>query len=63
MIYKLSNLEKGARINTQIKGITFIRQGLAKQDRPNHYRTKIFVPAFAENKLLDPKRCLYFFFL
>ncbi|XP_078311211.1 uncharacterized protein LOC144618622 [Crassostrea virginica] len=48
-------------INKQRKGVTFIRQGLAKQDRPNHYGTKIFVPAFSENKLLDPKRSLYFY--
>lgn len=48
-------------VNIQKKGVTFIRQGLAKQDRPNHYGTKIFVPAFPENKLLDPKRCLYFY--
>ena len=48
-------------INIQRKGVTFIRQGLAKQDRPNHYGTKIFVPAFSENKLLDPKRSLYFY--
>lgn len=37
----------------QKKGITFIRFGLSKQDRQ-----KIFVPAFPENKFLDPKRCL-----
>ena len=35
-----------------------MRQGLAKQDRLNHYGT--FVPAFSENKLVDPKRSLYF---
>ena len=42
----------------QEKGITFIRDGLAKQDRQNHYGTKIFVPAFTDNSLLDPRRCL-----
>ena len=42
----------------QNKGVTFVRHGLAKQDRQNHFGTKIFVPAFPENKLLDPKRCL-----
>ena len=39
-------------------GVTFIRQGLAKQDRPGHVSSKIFVPAFKTNKLLDPKRAL-----
>ena len=45
----------------QKKGVTFIRHGLAKQDRPTHYGRKIFVPAFSQNKLLDPKRSLYFY--
>ena len=45
----------------QKKGVTFIRHGLAKQDRPTHYGRKIFVPAFSRNKLLDPKRSLYFY--
>ena len=57
----LQSLRKGEGfINLQRKGVTFIRQSLAKQDRPNRYGTKIFVLAFSENKLLDPKRSLYF---
>lgn len=50
-------LGEGA-INVQSKGVTFIRQGLSKQDRPTHFGMKLFVPAFPENKLLDPKRSL-----
>ena len=46
-------------VNIQKKGITFIRHGLSKQDRPFHDNSKIFVPAFPENKALDPKRSLY----
>lgn len=42
----------------QQKGITFIRCGLAKQDRPNHVNSKIFVPSFKDNVKLDPLRCL-----
>ena len=46
-------------INVQEKGVTFLRHGLSKQDRAGHDNSKIFVPAFPENKLLDPKRALY----
>ena len=56
---KCSDLQSKVFINIHRKVVTFIRQGLAKQDGRNHYGTKIFVPAFSENKLLDPKRCLY----
>ncbi|CAC5406581.1 unnamed protein product [Mytilus coruscus] len=42
----------------QQKGITFIRCGLAKQDRQNHRNSKIVVPAFTDNKKLDPVTCL-----
>ena len=42
------------------KGVTFIRHGLSKQDRQNHYGATIFLPAFPENKKLDPNRALYF---
>ena len=45
----------------QKKGITFIRHGLAKQDRESHFGSKIFVPAFEENYRLDPKRALYWY--
>ena len=46
-------------VNIQEKGITFIRHGFAKQDRAGHENSKILVPAFPENKLLDPKRAVY----
>ncbi|CAC5406863.1 unnamed protein product [Mytilus coruscus] len=42
----------------QQKGITLIRCGLAKQDRQNHINSKIVVPAFTDNKKLDPATCL-----
>ncbi|KAK3097837.1 hypothetical protein FSP39_013649 [Pinctada imbricata] len=48
-------------VSVQKKGVTFIRHGLAKQDRPSHFGTKVFVPSFAENKLLDPKRALFYY--
>ena len=47
-----------AFMKVQGKGITFIRDGLAKQDRQNHFGTKIFVPTFTDNICLDPKRSL-----
>ncbi|CAC5399049.1 unnamed protein product [Mytilus coruscus] len=37
-------------VNVQKKGLVFLRPGLSKQDRPNHYGTKIFVPYFEHNK-------------
>ncbi|MCG8048370.1 MAG: hypothetical protein N0E48_22590 [Candidatus Thiodiazotropha endolucinida] len=40
------------------EGIIFIRQGLAKQDRPSHVGRKIFVPCFRKNSKLDPKRAV-----
>lgn len=46
-------------VNVQRKGVTFIRTGLSKQDRPGHSDRTIFVPSLPENKLLDPKRALY----
>jgi len=33
-------------MKVQNKGITFVRHGLAKQDRQNHFREKLFVPSF-----------------
>ena len=46
------------KMNIGNRGITFIRTGLAKQDRPNHDGSHIFVPSHQEDKLLDPRRCL-----
>lgn len=43
----------------QKKGVTFVRHGLAKQDRPKHFGSKIFIPSFSADKLIDPKRALY----
>lgn len=34
--------------------------GITKQDRLNHESSHIFVPAFPEDKLLDPKRCIWY---
>ena len=45
----------------QNRGITFLRPGLSKQDRPGHTGSKIFVPTFKKNKKLDPKRTLYWY--
>lgn len=46
------------KVNIGGRGITFIRTGLSKQDRPNHEGSHIFVPSYKEDKSLDPKRCL-----
>ena len=55
----LQSLKLGeGSVNVQKKGITFIRQGLSKQDRPGHKHTPVFIPCFPDNKTLDPKRCL-----
>ena len=48
-------------VKVQSKGITFIRQGLSKQDRLNHLGSLIFVPSFTDNKKLDPKRALHYY--
>ena len=53
-------LGEGA-VCVQKKGVTFVRQGLSKQDRQNHFGSKVFVPAFPENYKLDPKRALYWY--
>ena len=45
----------------QKKGVTFVRHGLSKQDRPKHFGTKIFIPAYKTDKLLDPKRAIYYY--
>jgi hypothetical protein len=31
----------------QKKGVAFIRHGLAKQDRPKHFGSKIFIPSYS----------------
>lgn len=38
-----------------------MRQWFSKQDQMNHFGTKVYVPAFSENKKLDPKRTLAFY--
>ncbi|CAC5363446.1 unnamed protein product [Mytilus coruscus] len=48
-------------ISVHSRGVYFIREGLSKQDRPGHFGTKIFVPAFDAEKLLDPKRALTYY--
>ncbi|CAC5415908.1 unnamed protein product [Mytilus coruscus] len=45
-------------VNVQKKGLVFLRPGLSKQDRPNHYGTKICVPYFEHNRKRDPKRAI-----
>lgn len=58
----LQSLKLGeGSVRVQKKGVTFIRQGLAKQDRERHFGSQIFVPAFQENYRLDPKRALYWY--
>ena len=46
-------------VKIQNRGVTFIRTGLSKQDRPGHIGNKIFVPCCKDNRKLDPKRALY----
>ena len=58
----LQSLRIGEKsVSVQKKGVTFIRHGLAKQDRLSHFGVKVFIPAFKQNKLLDPKRALYYY--
>ena len=45
----------------QRRGLTFIRRGLSKADRPNHICSKIFIPSFEGDKRLDPTRILKFY--
>ena len=43
----LQSLKLGVEtVNVQKIGVTFIRTGMAKQDRPSQVSSKIFVPAF-----------------
>lgn len=48
-------------ISVHSTGVFFIREGLSKQDRPGHNGSKIFVPSFKDNKLLNPKRSLFYY--
>ncbi|CAC5396445.1 unnamed protein product [Mytilus coruscus] len=48
-------------ISVHSTGVFFIREGLSKQDRPGHVCSKIFVPSFKDNKLLNPKRSLCYY--
>ena len=48
-------------VNIQKHDITFKRHGLSKQDRQNHQSKTIFIPTFKDNKLLDPKRTLFWY--
>lgn len=48
-------------VSVKSRGITFIRHGLAKQDRQSHFGATIFIPCYSVNKLIDPKRALYFY--
>jgi hypothetical protein len=58
----LQSLKLGeGSVNIQKKGLTFVRHGLAKQDRQSHYGSNIFIPAFPENKKLDPKRTFHYY--
>ena len=45
-------------VNVQKQGVTFIRKGLSKSDRPSHMGRNIFVPHLEKDKKLDPKRAL-----
>ena len=45
-------------VNVTSQGITFIRHGLSKTDRPNHISPTVFIPAYTSNKKLDPRRTL-----
>jgi hypothetical protein len=31
------------------------------EDRPKHFGSKIFIPSYSEDKLLDPKRAIYYY--
>ena len=58
----LQSLQLGeTNVNVQEKGVTFIRTGLSKTDRPGHMKKSVFVPTFKSNKLLDPKRALSYY--
>ena len=55
----LQSLQLGeGYVTVQKRGVTFVRTGIAKQDRPTHHGNTIFIPHLPENKLLDPKRAL-----
>ena len=48
-------------VNVQKQGVTFIRTGLSKSDRPSHMGRNIFVPHLEKDKKLDPKRALTYY--
>jgi hypothetical protein len=55
----LQSLRLGeGNVTVHSEGIMFLRQGLSKQDRPSHMGRNIWVPAFKDDKKLDPKRAI-----
>ncbi|CAC5390837.1 unnamed protein product [Mytilus coruscus] len=62
LLSDLQALRIGAgNISVHSTGVFFIREGLSKQDRPGHIGSKIFVPCFKDNKLLNRKRSLRYY--
>lgn len=57
-IQSLTLGEENVRVQNKGTCITFVRKGLSKQDRVNHTSPHIFIPAFPDSKLLNPKRSL-----
>ena len=47
--------------NVQKQGITFLRTGLSKTDRPSHLSRNIVVPHLPNDKKLDPKRAVAYY--
>ena len=45
-------------VQNRSRGVTFVRQGLPKSDRPNYIVTKIFVQSFKEDKNINHMRVL-----
>ncbi|XP_053402412.1 uncharacterized protein LOC128557886 [Mercenaria mercenaria] len=60
----LQSLQLGEQnVNIQKKGVTFLRTGLSKTDRPSHIKRSIFIPAFTRDKFVDPKRALTYYLM
>ena len=58
----LQSLQLGeGLVNVQKQGVTFLRTGLSKSDRPSHQSKNIFVPHLPSDKKLDPKRVLAYY--
>jgi len=58
----LQSLQLGeGLVNVQKQGVTFLRTGLSKTDRPNHQSRNIFVPHLPNDRKLDPKRSLTYY--